>query len=458
MDGILPQIILVAVLTLVNAFFAAAEMAFVSINNNRINILAAQGDLKAQLLQRVLAEPTKLLSTIQVGITLAGFFSSASAATGIAGRLSEALQGRVPYAYQISLIIVTLILSYFTLVFGELFPKRLALRNADKIAMVAIRPVVWISKIALPFIKILSGSTNLLVRLFGLNSENLEERVTEEEIRALIQAGEETGIINPEEKNMLEGIFNFDDILARQIMIPRREVFMIDIQDSTEEIVDSLLESQFSRIPVYEDDLDNIIGVIYLKDLFRSIRKEGIDKVNIRELIREPYFVHETKNIDKLFTELKSNKVHMAILVDEYGGFSGILTMEDLIEEVMGNISDEYDENDEYIHKIDEFNYTVKGIIPLEDFNRYFHLNIQSSNVESLGGYIIEKLGKLPKVREQVAVKNVIFTVEALKHNRIDSLRMTYNSPKNKNKPSKEKVEEARDITTGNIHIDNKGE
>ena len=406
-------------------------MAFVSINNNRIKILASQGNVKAQLLQRVLQEPTKLLSTIQVGITLAGFFASASAATGIATELAAVLEDKIPYAYQISLVVVTLCLTYITLVFCELFPKRLALQKAEKIAMASIRPIVWISKVALPFIKILSGSTNLLVRLFGIDSDDLEEKVSEEEIRALIQAGEETGVINSEEKNMLEGIFKFDDILAKQIMIPRREVFMVDIQDGTEEIIDSLLESQYSRIPVYEEELDNIIGVIYLKDLFRRIRKDK-NSINLREIIREPYFVHENKNIDKIFTELKANKVHMALLIDEYGGFSGILTMEDLVEEVMGNISDEYDENDDLIKKIDDFTFQVYGLIPLEDFNRYFHLNIKSANVETLGGFIIERLGRLPMEKEELTLKNVTFFVEEIKNNRIEKVKMVYQGSKSK--------------------------
>lgn len=430
--NIMPQIILIIVLTLINAFFASAEMAIVSLNKNRIKILASQGNVKARLLQKILSEPSKLLATIQVGITLAGFFASASAATGIAGDLSKVLMGfNIPYAYQISLVFVTIALSYITLVFGELFPKRIALQKAETIAMFSIRPVIWISKIALPFVKLLSGSTNLLVRLFRLDSEGLEEKVSEEEIRSLIQVGEETGVINAEEKDMIESIFKFDDILAKEIMIPRSEVFMVDIEEDSEEIIDNLLNSPYSRIPVYEGDLDNIIGVIYLKDILRRA-KSGIADINIREIIRKPYFVPENKNIDKLFGELKYNKVHMAILIDEYGGFSGIITMEDLIEEVMGNIFDEYDSAEEYIQKIDNFTYMLDGITPLSDLNKYFHLNINSPNVESLGGYIIEKLGRLPESGEEIIIKNknISMRIEEVDHNRIERIKMIFTNKK----------------------------
>lgn len=429
---IIPQLVLIGILTLINAFFASAEMAIVSINKNKIKMLSAQGDKKAQMLQRILSEPSKFLATIQVGITLAGFFASASAATGIASVLSGVfLSYNIPYAYEISLVIVTIILSYITLVFGELFPKRVALQKAEVIARFSIGPIILVSKIAYPFIKLLSMSTNLLVRIFRIDMKNLEEKVSEEEIRSLIQVGEETGVINTAEKDMIESIFKFDDILAKEIMVPRTEVFMMDIDESSEEIIKRILHNSFSRIPIYEGKLDNIIGVLYVKDILREAEK-GLNNINLRELLRPPYFVHENKNIDKLFSELKGNKMHLAVLVDEYGGFSGIITMEDLIEEVMGNIFDEYDDSNEYISKIDNFTYIIKGITPLEDINKYFHLNIDSENVETLGGFIIEDLGRLPTKGEKsiFKYKDVTFEIQTIKHNRIEKVKMSWNNKK----------------------------
>ncbi|ACD21727.1 HlyC/CorC family transporter [Clostridium botulinum] len=431
--NITSQIILIVILTLVNAFFASAEMAIVSLNKNKIKLLAEEGNKKAITLLKLMEEPTKFLSTIQVGITLAGFFNSASAATGISQDLARYLSGlNVPYSNKIALIIVTVIISYITLVFGELFPKRIALKKSETIAMFSVRPILYVSKITAPFIKLLSASTNILVSLAGLDKEGLDEKVSKEEIKSLVEVGQEHGVINETEKEMINSIFEFDDKLADEVMTPRTEVYLINIDKPLEEYLDELLEEKYSRVPVYEEDIDNIIGILYMKDFILEARKHEFENVNIREILHSPYFVPETKNIDDLFNELKSYKKHMAILIDEYGGFSGIVTIEDLVEEVMGNIDDEYDEEECFIQKIDSSTFIVNGLMPIDDLNDYLHIQLVSDECDTISGFLINIMGKIPNNIEEKVIEyeNIIFKIESIKEKRIEKIKICIQNDK----------------------------
>lgn len=431
-DNLFLKIFIILILVLINAFFAAAEMAIVSLNKNRVNMLAEEGDEKAVLLKRLTEEPSKFLATIQVGITLAGFFASASAATSISLRMAHFLRKfNIPYSPQISIIIVTIILSYITLVFGELIPKRIALQKSQVIAMFAVKPIIFISKITSPFVRLLSSSTNALVRLFGFSTDNLEEKVSIEEIKSLIDVGEEHGIINSTEREMINGIFGFDDKLAKEIMTPRTEVFSINLDAPMQESIQKIVEEKYSRVPVYEEDTDNIIGILYTKDLFAYINKnEKITVEYIISILRPAYFVPETKNIDHLFKELQSTKNHMAILIDEYGGFSGIVTMEDLIEEVMGNILDEYDDREPGIRKIDTNTYLVDGLLSIDEVDEYLDLHLKSNNSDTIGGFVIGLLGYIPTDNEErtVEFENIVFKVEKVDEKRIEILKMYINT------------------------------
>ncbi|NFT98572.1 HlyC/CorC family transporter [Clostridium botulinum] len=431
--NITSQIILIVILTLVNAFFASAEMAIVSLNKNKIKLLAEEGNKKAITLLKLMEEPTKFLSTIQVGITLAGFFNSASAATGISQDLARYLSGlNVPYSNKIALKIVTVIISYITLVFGELFPKRIALKKSEAIAMFSVRPILYVSKITAPFIKLLSASTNILVSLAGLDKEGLDEKVSKEEIKSLVEVGQEHGVINETEKEMINSIFEFDDKLADEVMTPRTEVYLINIDKPLEEYLDELLEEKYSRVPVYEEDIDNIIGILYMKDFILEARKHEFENVNIREILHSPYFVPETKNIDDLFNELKSYKKHMAILIDEYGGFSGIVTIEDLVEEVMGNIDDEYDEEECFIQKIDSNTFIVNGLMPIDDLNDYLHIQLVSDECDTISGFLINIMGKIPNNIEEKVIEyeNIIFKIESIKEKRIEKIKICIQNDK----------------------------
>ena len=428
--SLISQFILIAVLTLLNAFFASAEMAIVSLNRNRIKLLAEEGNKKAQHLVELLKEPNKFLSTIQVGITLAGFFSSASAATGISQVVGIQLKELgLPYAQEISLVVITVILSYFTLVFGELYPKRIALKKSETIALFSVKPILFISKLTKPFVKLLSFSTNVLIKLSGMSQEDLEEKVSREEIRSLVEAGEEHGVINEIEKEMINSIFEFDDKQAKEVMTPRTEVYLIDINQPLQSYIDELLTEQYSRIPVYEGDRDHIIGILYMKDFFTEAYKVGFDQIDIRMITRKPYFVPECKNIDRLFRELQKSKNHMAILIDEYGGFSGIATIEDLIEEIMGDINDEYDEDELEIKKLDQQTYLVNGLISIKDLNEQLNLNFDenSDDYDTLGGLVIKLIGYIPVAEEEKVIEyqNVIFKVEKVKEKRIDKVKIS---------------------------------
>lgn len=415
-SGILSQLILIGVLTLINAFFASAEMAFVSVNKNKIKKLSEEGNKRAILLERLINEPSNFLSTIQVGITLAGFFSSASAATGIADDVAKILSDLgIPYTQQISMIGVTILLSYFTLVFGELVPKRLALKKAEHIALYSAQVIYLVSIIAKPFIYILSISTGIILKLTGNTQSDIEEKMSEEEIRSIICQSQRDGCIAYEEQEMIEGVFEFNDKTVKEIMTPRKDTFMIDIETPTMEILDHILEKNYSRIPIYQDTTDNIIGVLYIKDILKIARTVGFQNINVKDIMHEPFFVPESKKNNQLFNDLKAQKVHMALLIDEYGGLSGIVTMEDLIEEILGDISDEYDKDISEIRQVSPNTYLVKGSVPIHRINNKLHLNIEPGEYDTLNGYLITKLGKIPKQNTHIKLKTNSAEFKAIK-------------------------------------------
>ena len=426
-NSILFQLLFLAFLTLVNAFFAGAEMAVVSVNKNRIKVLADEGSKRAALLQTLFEDSTKFLSTIQVAITLAGFFSSASAATGISQVLGEWIaQFGIPYSNTIAVVVVTIILSYFTLVFGELVPKRIALQKAEAFSLFVVQPIYIISKILSPFIKLLSLSTNGFLQLIGMKTENLEEAVSEEEIKKMLETGSENGVFNEIEKEMINSIFSFDDKTAKDVMVPRREVFAIDIEEPLEKILDEILETRHSRIPVYEEQIDNIIGILQVKDVMIEARKKSFEEVDIRALLKEAFFVPDGKSTDELFREMQKTKNRMAVLIDEYGGVSGILTVEDLVEEVMGEITDEHEEEVVELQKIGEKEYLLDGSILIEELNEKLNLKLETENYDTLSGYLIEELGYIPKDSGQCELDadGVHFKILEVKEKRIRKVWM----------------------------------
>lgn len=398
------QIGLIIFLTLLNAMFSATEMAMVSLDKSKLDADADEGDAKAKKILKLLSDPSKFLSTIQLSITLAGFFSSASAATGISRILGTHLEDLgLPSAYTLSTIVITLILSYLTIVFGELVPKRAAMANPEAFARSIIGPVSVLSVILSPVVKLLSASTNGVLKLMGLDTEGVEERVTLNDIKSLVQVGQQQGLINRVESEMINSVITFDDKYAEDIMTARPDVFMIEVDQDPNEYIDEMMNLKYSRIPVYKDEVDNIIGVLYIKDYLLASYKVGFENVDLEKILRPAFFVPERKNINELFNEMQSDNKHMALLIDEYGGFAGIVTMEDLIEEIVGDIDDEYDQDIPELIKIDENHFICEGSLSIKEFNYHTGLEIDedTEDFDTLAGLIIFTLGRIPNDGER---------------------------------------------------------
>ena len=401
----------------------------------------------------MLREPSRFLATIQIGITLAGFLSSAFAADAFADDLAPMLQNLIPLGLMawrnISIILITIILSYFSLIFGELVPKRLAMRNSEKIAFGTIGIVRAISIITAPFVKLLTASTNGVSKLFGITGTD-EETVTEEEIRMMVDVGEEKGSIREEEKELINNVFEFNDKVVSEIMIHRKDIYAIDINSDIDNILKELDEYKYSRIPVYEENIDNIVGLLFIKDLLANVKKK--DKVKISKIIREPYFVSENKQIDELFRDLQKNKHQLAIVLDEYGGTAGLVTMEDIIEELVGNIFDEYDDEEKEFEKIDDNTFLISGSVSIHDLRKILEVEIPEGEYDTLSGYLIELLGRIPSDDEKpvIETKRVTYKIEDYEEKRILWVKACRNNvEEDTNKESDEKdnedVEESED-------------
>ncbi|REK59527.1 MAG: HlyC/CorC family transporter [Thermobacillus sp.] len=402
-------IIVLIVLILLNAFFAASEIALISLNDNRIRAMAEDGHKKAKLLEGLLREPSRFLATIQIGITLAGFLASAFAAESFADDLAAfaANQGvPVPQKllHTIALVVITLVLSYFTLVFGELVPKRLAMKKAEPIAMLAVRPLVFLSTVTYPVVRLLTGSTNLIVRLFGVDPNADDEEVTEEEIRMMVDVGEERGAIDKTEKMMINNIFDFDNKTVGEIMTHRLYVVGIPLGATLKDVVATISSEKYTRYPVYREHMDDIVGILHVKDLTMYVMDCDEEAFDLTKLLRKPYHVPLQRPIDEVFREFQKNKVHMAIVIDEYGGTAGIVTAEDLLEEIVGNIFDEYDEDVRDIVKMDDQSLLVSGIVDLDEIERLLDIGLPVDRYDTVSGFVIGQLGRFPEAGDQAEI------------------------------------------------------
>ncbi|WP_461219152.1 hemolysin family protein [Lapidilactobacillus salsurivasis] len=420
------QILLIAILTLVNAFFAAAEMAIVSVNRTRIETEASDGDKKAQSLLQVMNDSSSFLATIQVAITFAGFLSSASAATSMA-KLLTPLFGDASWGPQVSVIVITIILSYISLVFGELFPKQIALAKAEQVAKMSVGPIKFVRGFMRPFVWLLSASTNLLVKITPADLSTTDSQVTRDEMLSVIEKSRKTGVINPDEYNMLEGIINFNDIMAREVMVPRTDAFMIDINDTDSENIDLILDQPYSRVPVYREDKDIVVGVLHIKKILQQAREVGFDNLKLAEIMTQPLFVPETITINELLLEMQKTHQQMAILLDEYGGVVGLATIEDLIEEIVGDIDDESDATETLFSKVNEHKYVIAGKMPLSDFNDQFSTNLENDDVDTIAGFVITELGTIPQNGQHLQVKldnGMILTTGLVQGSRLENLTL----------------------------------
>lgn len=420
------EIIILIFLIILNAFFAASEMALISLNDNKVRNMAEGGNKRAILLYKLLKEPSRFLATIQIGITLAGFMASAFAAESFASEITQFIVVTgVPIPEKVietfSVIMVTVLLSYFTLVFGELVPKRLAMKQAEAISMFVAQPLTILSVITSPFVKLLTVSMNIVVRLFGQDPHADNEKVTEEEIRMMVDIGEEFGTIRDAERMMINNIFEFDNKVVSDIMTHRTHIIGIPVEASAEEVIRIISSKKYSRIPVYDKDIDKIAGILHVKDFIPFLQAKESIKFDLKLMVREPFFVSEAKPVNVVFKELQKNKIQMAVVMDEYGGTAGIVTMEDLLEEIVGNIFDEYDDEEADVVILDESTFMMVGHINLDEVEEFLNMELQTEEYRTLSGFLIGQLGRIPDVNEQAVLKleGVVFKVEEVDDKKI---------------------------------------
>lgn len=465
------QFLVVAILLLVNGFFAASEMAVVSSNDNRIRNLAEEGNSAARLLTRYIEDSGNFLSTIQVGITFAGFLSSSVAGESFAGRLALLIQpgGPSDFVYSLSLVLVTLITSFMSIVFGEMIPKQIALSSPEKFALGVVRIIRFMEVVFKPITILITWTVNLFLKLFRVDVEANQALASEEEIRMLLDQGKRVGSIEDIESQMIVNIFEFDDKEVSEIMTHRTKVFALDIEWTLEEVIQEVLSSRYSRLPVYEDDIDNVVGVLHLKDLFSYLavnhyngkRETASDNFVFEEIIRDPYWVPESKRTNELLQEMQRDRVSVAVVIDEYGGTAGIVTIEDLLEEIVGNIQDEYDEEDFGITKVGKNTYRLSGMLSPEEVDKvlaqaYFPEEDDDDNdYDTIAGLILSVLGRIPDEDEQaeVSYKNMTLKVLSMDEKRIDqveikilkSLRQYLEDEKEREEEEKRQAEEERE-------------
>ena len=431
--SIIIKIVTLFALIFVNAFFSMSEMAIVTLNDNKIDKMAEQGNKKAKQIKKLTENTSSFLSTIQIGVTLAGFLTSATAAQSFAEMLTSAI-AKTPIVNVIpvgvisgfSTVVITLVMSYFSLVLGELVPKKVAMSKPEKMAFMAAPILVFVAKVTKPVVKFLALSTNGVLRLMGIDPHADEEVVTEEEIRMMVDVGGEKGVIEDAQIEMINNIFEFDDIDVADIMTHRTDMVCIDVEESLHEAVKLSIENGFSRIPVYEEDPDDIIGVLYIKDFLKYVGTNLPKTKAIKDMMRPAYYVPETKRCGELFTEMTEKRVQMAVVVDEYGGTAGIVTLEDLLESIVGNIQDEYDQEDEEISIINDTTFEVDGITDIEEVEEHTGKNFPEGDYDTIGGYIISVLGFLPEDGQmnEVRFENVKFTVLNVEERRIGKVKV----------------------------------
>lgn len=423
------EILILLFLILLNAFFAMSEIAIVTLNDKKIKKMGAEGHPGAIKVLQLVGNSSDFLATIQVGVTLSGFLTSASASQSFSAPLSSVLEFTGLHKNVrdiIATVAVTVILSFFSLVLGELVPKKIAIQNAEAVSFRVAGILLFISRVFSPFIKLLSASTNLIIRAMGIDPNKNEQAVTEEEILMMVDAGEERGTIEESAKDMIANVFDFDNTAVEEVMTHRTDIIAIEDTESIDEIVEMSIAKGFSRIPVFHEDIDDVVGVLYVKDLLKYISSEIPEKINLKDVMRPVLFVPDSKRCNQLFAEFTSRHIQIAIVVDEYGGTEGLVTMEDLLEAIVGNIQDEYDQEDDEIKRINDNTFTVDGSTTIEEIEDLTGVKISDGDYDTVAGLIIEKLGDIPPKGEHpfIEIGDIKLTVQDVTDRRIVSVQV----------------------------------
>ncbi len=409
------QIIVIVILLILSAFFSSSETALTTVSRIKLRSLADEGNRRAKKVLRITGNPSKLLSAILVGNNIVNISASALTTTFCTSVFGSKYIG-----------VATGVLTFLVLIFGEISPKTLATQYALQLSMVVSYPISWLMTILTPVIFLLNIITSGIFRLFHVDPSARKASITEAELRTIVNVSHEEGVIEPEEKFMISNVVDFGDALSKDIMIPRADVIAADVNSTYEELVDIFKSETYTRIPIYEDSKENIIGILNIKDLFFYRELLDIRYFDLRSILRKPLFVSEYQKTSQIFAEMKTSADSMAIVLDEYGQASGIITMEDLVEEIVGDIRDEYDENEnDLIRDLGNHTYDIDASIKLDDLNDKLHTDFQSEDYDSLAGFIIELLDKIPTAGEEANCEGAHFKVTEVHRNRIERVTLT---------------------------------
>ncbi len=433
MDSVFSELLFLAVLIALNAFFSASEIAVISVPKLRLRQLIESGNRTAAVLYRLADDSSRFLATIQIGVTLLGFLVAASAAVNLSPGLADAIKnvplaGLTNIADGLAVGLITILLALITLVLGELVPKSIGLAHAERIALLVARPIDFFARLVGPLVRFLVWCTNLIAKPLGGQPRRGMPIVTEEEIKTLVDAGEEGGVIEEDKKEMIYSIFEFGETVAREVMVPRMDVLAIEVETLLLDALEMVIRHNHSRVPIYQDSIDNIVGILYAKDLLKVLHQKGraaANQIRLADIVRPAAFTPESKKVDELFAEMQKRRIHMAIVIDEYGGTAGIVTIEDILEEIVGEIQDEYDQAEEAeIQPAGENEWLITARANLGDINDVLHVHFPLHDADTLGGFIYTQLGKIPLPGDEVQFENVRLKVINVAGRRIGKVKV----------------------------------
>jgi putative hemolysin len=420
----LPTLLVIVVLTLLEGFFVSAEIAIISIRRSRLDQLAEEGNHRARRVRRLKDDPGRFLAVVQLGLTVLGFFASAYAAVNLSNKLADALR-TIPAvgsgADGLALLIVTILLALFTIVFGELVPKSIGLAYAERLAMLVAGPVEWIARVLGPIVWFLTRVTSGITRLLGVSMSS-EAQMTAEELKLIVERGGEQGILEAEEEQMINAVIELGDRRLHEVMVPRIAIVAMPVSATLDEAIDLIVEEGHSRVPVYDESVDEVLGILYAKDLLPVLKIGADSRPTVRSLLRAPLFVPESMSIDDLLHEFQRRKVHIAIVLDEYGGTAGLLTIEDLLEEIVGEIQDEYDVEEPLIVRLSPDEARIDGRVDVDELSEIFEITIvleDADEYDTVGGLIFHRLGHVPRPGDEVRLAGLKLTVETTDGRRV---------------------------------------
>jgi len=444
------EVVLLVGLITANAILSMARSALVNVRKPRLRQLAEEGVASARIAEVLADDASRLLATTQLALVLTSSFVSAVVAVTTTPPLAAILEpwlGKA--AFPVAFVLIVFIAALAMLILAQLVPEALGAQHSERLALALARPLNLLSTLAMPVVRVVVWMSNTIAQLFGAGTHSEMPFVTEEEIRTLVDAGEEEGVLEEEEKEMIYSIFDLGDTMTREVMIPRIDVVALEVTTPFLEALETIMQAGHSRIPIYHETIDNVQGVLYAKDLLPYLR-DGRTDVPLKGLLREAYFVPETKRASDLLPDLQQRRVHVAIVVDEYGGVAGLVTIEDLLEEIVGEIQDEYDTEEPFVEFVNDHEYVFDARVDLDDLNRLMDVSLPTDENDTLGGFIYSELGKVPTPGDAVAFGDMEFLVESVADRRIRKVRVRRQRPAAEQQPEEAADPPAEKEANGN--------